>query len=49
MIGEAGNTDLLIIFMGLDYNLYEHRDTAAVDVGFFFKLDENFLGSSLIV
>ena len=49
MFGETGNTDLLLILPGLSKDLYEYCDAAAVDVGFFFKLDENFFGRFLFV
>ena len=37
MIRKACNADVLVISFRLGENLYEHRNTAAVDIGTLFK------------
>jgi len=44
MVGKAGNADELISFFGFCEDLYEHGDTAAVDVSFPVEIQQNFLG-----
>ena len=40
VIGQPRNTDLLIVLFGLGQNLDQHGNTAAVDVGAFFEIEQ---------
>jgi hypothetical protein len=42
MIRKPRNTGLLVIFFGFSQDLDEQRDTAAIDIGVFFKLQQYF-------
>ncbi len=49
MIRETGDSDLLVLLLRMGEDLDEYRNTTAVDIGAFFKLNENLLSSSLVV
>lgn len=49
MFRETDNPDLLVLLLSVSEDLDEHCDTAAINIGILFKLDEDFFNISLIV